>query len=406
MLNGAWLAFSLIVIAVSVLSQQVALLIAGTALLLAEGASWLWGRYALTGVGYERTLSERRAFFGEHVTLDVRAENRKLLPLAWLAIEDEFPEPLRLARGRVAPSHKPRRALLTNLLSLRWYERVTRRYPLVCAARGEHLFGPARLRTGDVFGFVERETVVPAHGRLLVYPRILPVRTRGIPSNQILGPIRARRRIIEDPLRVAGVREYAPGDNPRRIHWKVSARTQTLHSKILEPSTTTDVALVVNVSTVDPSWLGIIEDRLELIAITAASLAQQQLAAGHPVGLFANSTFPETNQPIRIPPSRDPDQFTRVLEALALLIGFTNIEFPGHVLREAHGLPWGTTILVISGVLTEQLAQALLRLRRVGRSVALVLVGDDHERPDLPGIPVFLVHGEREWRDLEAVELV
>jgi len=153
MLNSAWLTFTVAVLLASLIARQPGLLIVGLALLLAEGVSLLWGRYALRGVVYERALSEPRAFFGDEVVLDVRTENRKPLPLAWLSIEDEFPSALRLRRGRLAPSHKPRRAMLNGLLTLRWYERVTRRYPVECAARGEHIFGPAKLRTGDIFGF-------------------------------------------------------------------------------------------------------------------------------------------------------------------------------------------------------------------------------------------------------------
>ncbi|MER3421057.1 MAG: DUF58 domain-containing protein [Chloroflexota bacterium] len=397
---------TVLVLLASLLTRQSSLLIAGLALILAEAAAWVWGRYALTGVAYDRALSEGRAFFGEQVTLDVRAENRKLLPLAWLAVEDEFPEPLRLARGRVSPSHKPRRALLSNLLTLRWYERVTRRYPVLCTARGEHTFGPARLRTGDLFGFVEREAEVPSVHRLLVYPRVLPVRGPGIPSRQVLGPLRARRRILEDPLLVAGVREYLPGDSLRRVHWKVSARTGTLHTKLLEPSTDLSLLLFLNVSTVDPSWLGVIEDRLELAVITVASLARQQLSAGQPVGLFVNSSLRGGDQPVRIPPGRSPEQLAHVLDALACVIPFETLPFAAFLQRETRNLPWGATIVAVSGVMSEAMAVTLVRLRRAGRSVALVLVGDDHERPALSGVPVWLVRGERMWRTCETVELV
>ena len=37
------------------------------------------------------------------------------------------------------------------LLSVRWYERVRRHYTITCGARGFHNFGPAILRTGDVY---------------------------------------------------------------------------------------------------------------------------------------------------------------------------------------------------------------------------------------------------------------
>lgn len=405
MLSSAWLTFTVALIVASLLTRQVALLISGLALLLAEAASWVWGRYALTAVQYDRRLSVPRAFFGEQVTFDVRVENHKPLPLAWLSVEDEFPQPLRLARGRVSASHKPRRVLLNNLLTLRWYERVTRRYPLICAARGVHEFGPARLRTGDVFGFVDREQQLGHLDRLIVYPRVLPVRGARIPSNQVIGALLARRRIIEDPLRVAGVREYAPGDSPRTIHWKVTARTGTIYTKLLEPSTTTDVVLFLNVSTVDPPWLGIIEDRLELAVIAAASLARRQLDGRNPVGLFANSDASGAGQPVRILPGRDPQQFGRILEACAQVTGFENVAFPAFLTREARNLPFGATIVVISGVATDGLAGALLQLRRGGRSTALVLVGDDQARPALPGVPAFLVAGERRWRELDAIDL-
>lgn len=406
MLNGLWLTFTVLLLVASLVTRQAALLVTGFALLLAEGASWVWGRYALAGVGYSRVLSDARAFYGERVTLSIRTENRKLLPLAWLAVQDEFPQLLHLERGRLAPSHKPRRALLNNLLTLRWYERVTRRYPVVCTARGEHVFGPASLRTGDIFGFADRQEQLDVLNRLLVYPRLLPVRGAGIPSNQLLGGLRARRRIVEDPLRMAGVREYAPGDSLRRIHWKVSARQGALYSKLLEPSTTTDLLLFVNVSTVNPPWMGVIENRLELAIIAAASLARQQLDVGSPVGLFVNSDTTGAGQAVRILPGRGPQQFSRILEACARVVGFEITAFPAFLAKEARSLPWGATLVIVSGVLTDELAATMLRFRRAGRSLALVLVGDDQARPSLPGVPVFLVRGEQEWRNLEAIELV
>jgi len=405
MLNRAWLTLTLALIVAALLFREASVLLAALALLLAQLASWIWGRYALTGVTYERSLSEQRAFFGEQVTLDVRAANRKLLPLAWLSIEDEFPLALRLVRGRLAPSHKPQRMLLNNLLTLRWYERITRRYRINCIARGEHIFGPVKLRTGDVFGFVWREEDNNETAKLIVYPRVLPVGGQEIPSNQLIGLVRARRRIVEDPLRLAGIREYAPGDPMRRIHWKATARQGELQSKLLEPSTTADILLLLNVSTFDPPWLGLREDRLELAIITVASLANRELLAGHPVGLIANSNAYGADQAVRILPGRDPGQFQRIIEALARMTPFERHSFPAFLRKQMRNCAWGTTAVVVSGILTDELAATLVRLRRAGRDVTLVLVGDDEPRPVLPGIPVLLVSGEQEWRDMDAIAL-
>lgn len=405
MLNRAWLTVVLVLLVVAILFRQGTIVATALILALTLAASWLWGRYALFGVRFSRRLSQDRAFFGEEVTLDLFAENRKLLPLAWLRLEDEFPRGLVLAQGRAYPSAKPQRLVLRDLLTLRWYERVTRRYRLICDARGEHVFGPGRIETGDVFGFVRRTHEVDTTERLVVYPRLLPLVGRGLPSNEILGSARARHRLFEDPLQVAGVREYQPGDPLRRVHWKISARRRSLQSKVLEPTTTPDTVLFLNVSTADPPWLGANHDRLELAIMVAAAIANRELQAGNPVGLFANGNAYGADQPVRIPSASGEGQLSRVLTALARMIQFESTAFPTLLQREARMIPWSAALVVISSVMTESLATTLLHLRQVGRQVGVILVGDGPECPVLPGIPVLQASGEKEWRELAAIHL-
>src|SRR5579884_1868597 len=61
--------------------------VAATAL-LAIGLSRLSARYSLMGLRYQRSLSPARLFPGDEAKLEIRLDNRKLLPLAWLSITD------------------------------------------------------------------------------------------------------------------------------------------------------------------------------------------------------------------------------------------------------------------------------------------------------------------------------
>ena len=127
------------------------------------------------------------------------------------------------------------------LLSVRWYERVRRHYRVTCGARGFHAFGPATLRTGDVFGLATQEIDIPGEDYLLVYPKIVPLERLGLPARNPFGDVPLRRQwLFEDPLRTVGVRDYRPGDSPRRLHWKATARApgQALQVKLFEPTTT------------------------------------------------------------------------------------------------------------------------------------------------------------------------
>src|SRR5215469_9137481 len=134
--------------------RQPLLLVIGLLILIVTGTIEIWGRYCLQYLDYKREFSEKRVLFGEEVTLSLSVENAKLLPLPWLETEDSVPSSLIFPKGDIHVSIRSNAAMLENLFSPRWYERITRRYTIRCTARGIHTFGPTTLRSGDVFGFL------------------------------------------------------------------------------------------------------------------------------------------------------------------------------------------------------------------------------------------------------------
>lgn len=367
------------------------LLLVALVLLTVTGLTALWRRFCLNAVEYHRSFSQHRAFVGETVELSVQIINRKLLPLPWLEVEDELPEELGLEGGKIDISTQPLRMLVRGLLSLRWYERVTRRYQVQCHARGYHTFGPVQLRSGDIFGFFSNQVTLPGLDRLLVYPQVVPLEELGLPSKQPFGDRKAQLRVLEDPLRIAGVREYVAGDSLKRVHWKASARTQRLQVKLQEPSATLDVLLFLNITTFIPDWQGSIPVLLEEAITVAASLATHSFEQDYRVGLYVNTSAFGSDQQVKLPPARDPDQITRMLEALAKVSGFSTISMESFLQRESRNLPWGATIVLVTAVTTEAMLASLLRMRRAGHRVAMLLVGGHALPSDLPGIQVYNV---------------
>lgn len=400
MLGGPWLGLAGLLLVAAALFRDALLFLIALILLLAAGVAWWWQRHCLDGVEYGRSLSQRRAFFGEEVDLTVEVVNRKLLPLAWLEVEDELPRALPLLVGTAQRSHRPGRARLVNSLSLRWYERIRRRYRLVCAARGVHTFGPTRLRSGDLFGFETRELEVESIEQLLVYPKVVPIARLGLPPRDPFGDRRTHDWLFDDPLNTAGVRDYAYGDSPRRIHWKATARAQSLQVKLYEPTTTYRLAVFLNLNTLGPSWsVGYEPELLELAIVVAASVASWGVETGYQVGLSANGFQERSAERVKVLPSRDPDQLTRVLEALARALPFASAPFEEVLRRDSREMPYGATLAVVTAVVGEAVAAELLALRRAGYKPALLLVGDHAAGAALPGIPTYAVGGAP-WREL------
>ena len=396
---------ALALLVVSLVLRHGLLFLISLVLLLALAVAWFWGRHCLERVEYRRYFRPSRAFFGEEVELTVEVVNRKLLPMAWLQVEDEIPSALAPVKGAVAESHKQERSLLLNLLSLSWYERVRRRYRIRCDTRGYHTFGPARLRSGDIFGFHIRELDVPDQDSLLVYPRVVPIAQLGLPSQDPFGDIKIRQWIFEDPLRSVGVREYAYGDSLRRIHWKATARTQKLQAKVYEPSTTYRLVILLNLHTYGRSWwwLGYDSHLLELAVSVAASVANWAAERGYQVGLSANGNVRGSDQRIKISASRNPEQLTHILEALAKAQPFAAFPLEALLDLESRELPYGVTLVIVTSVLTEESLAGLMAVRAAGHRVALLLIGD--EAPDFshPGLTVYRIGGQARWREMEEI---
>jgi uncharacterized protein (DUF58 family) len=397
------LAFLLLV---SILAHQAPLFLLAGALLLAAGLSALWRRYCLTGLEYRRHFSRRCVEFGGTIDLDVEIVNRKILPLSWLEVEDEVPAAIAPAQARRSRGYKPERTILESLLALRPYERVRRRYHLPCLARGEHVFGPVRLRTGDLFGLVSEELSFPLEESVVVYPRVVPLTALGLPAQNPLGDRRARSWLFEDPSRFAGVRERRPEDALRRIHWAASARSQTLQVKVFEPSTTQKLILFLNVVSSPRDWWGMSydPDALELAISTAASIAAWGLAQRYHVGLKSNGVHRLRSLRVGLEPAGDADQLPRILETLGRLQPHAARAFARTLAEESRRLPFGSTIVAVTPVLGAAETAELIALRRRGYPVVLVLTGRQ-TTTTLDGIVIRHVGPPEMWSTASAIAL-
>ena len=341
--------------------------------LSAAGLAKLWSRLSLTGVSCQRFLSEKRAFPGEEIELKLRLTNRKLLPLPWVQVDDEIPD--QLALPDINPQgNRPGTRLLSNTVSLLWYTGISWRYPLHCRKRGFYTLGPIRVTSGDIFGFYPRSANQLITDQVIVYPRIFPITRLALPSLQPIGETQAERRIFADPIRTIGVRDYSPHDSLKYVHWKASARHQNLQVKVFEPTTTLKTALFLAVDSFRGE--GISEDDFELAVSTAASVANFIVQRRSQAGLFANSAFPGSEQPIRIPPGGSLHQLITILEALAKVTSSPSGSFAEFLQEEWGHFPWGTTIVLVISRPPETLPELIVRIKEAGYKLVVLQIGE------------------------------
>ncbi len=400
--RAAWSLLFLLISASLLLRSPLLFLLTALAVVVI-GASALWERYCLANVTYRRRFGAERLVCGEETDLWVEIANAKPLPLAWVKIADEFPNEFAVRGISLGRSGQGKRRLLTNILSMRWYERVRRHYWLVARRRGAFDFGPVTLSSGDLFGFRTRSEDIAHKQTVLVYPKLVPLEHLGLRPARPMGEFRAARRVVADPLRMAGARDYQPGDNVRHVHWKATARRGVLQTKVFDPSASPHLVICLNSHTFERAYEGVISDYLETAIVVAASIAHAGLETRHPVGLFTNGVVRDTERRLRLPASRHRSQNIRILEALAQMTYFAYMSFESLLRLEAPHLPYGATVIAVSAVVSEPILSALLDLRAAGHPVALVAVGG-HALPNLPpGLPVYAV--TENWTEMESLSL-
>jgi uncharacterized protein (DUF58 family) len=391
MFNKAWIYLALVLIFLGLIfSVRALLVIAAFVLTIMPAAAW-WNRHSLDGIAYRRNFATQsisipsdgrlRAFPGEVVDLTLRVTNRKLLPLSWLMVQDQWSLALPLEAGHLVTAPSRQDGYYRTVLSARWFEQVNRRCRVRCTRRGFYPFGPVKFTSGDIFGLFQQERVQDHLDWLIVYPQVVSLEALGFPPKEPLGETKANWRVFEDPSRAVGIRDHQPQDSFRHIHWKATARRQDLQVKVYEPTTTHNLVVFLNVATFARYWEGIKPLLLEQAISVAASIACHAVDQRYILGLLANGTIPHSDQPIKVLPSRRPDQLARILEALAAVTSFTTSTIEGLILAESPRLPWGATLVVVTALVTEDLLSALVRLHDVGRRLVLVSL---EEEPLLP----------------------
>jgi uncharacterized protein (DUF58 family) len=389
MFSENWLLLTLLLFILSAALRHSGLLLITLLATTVTSLAWLWNRLVLRRVEYTRELIVSRAFAGERVPVSVAVTNRKALPVPWLRVDDAFPEALSLTDRELVPSSALGRTLLRHLVTLGPYERVRWTYEIDCPQRGFYFFGPTEIRSGDILGFFAQRQRLKTPDRLIVYPRVQPLPELGFPGREPFGEKKAMQHIVEDPIRTVGVREYHPEDTLRRIHWKASARYGELQVKVYEPTITQQLVVFLNVASFAQTWLGTIPERQEQAISVAASIAYHATERRFAVGLIANGSVPHSDQPIKVPPNRAPDQLTRVLEALAAVTGFATTDIEKLLVAQSPRLPLGATLVVVTTIVADGLLAEMLRLRNAGRRLVLVSMDPQFQDKGPSGITTY-----------------
>jgi uncharacterized protein (DUF58 family) len=173
-------------------------------------------------------------------------------------------------------------------------------------ARGRYHLTGFRLSTKFPFGLIQKSRDVADPLDLLIYPALVKVPEallRGFPATHGLGRIKSRSRNGD----FFGLRDFRPGDDPRDIHWRTTARRGVPLVRESEDDEGLEATILFD-NAADPSLAG---EAFERAVSLAAAVSLALIHRGYRIGFGARGTD--------IAPDGGPAQATRILSFLALV---------------------------------------------------------------------------------------
>jgi len=353
-----------------------------------------WVRRVMGRLHFRRVLAVERVFLGERVPVELEVWNSDLLPLPWIHLRENLPLDL----------HVP--SIVQRVVSLLPRERETIRFELHGRRRGYYTVGPLSCRAGDLFGVTEVMVQGLPEDHLVVYPKIIPLPNLTLPSLSPFGTLPSQQRLFEDPTRVMGVRDYQPGDSPRRIDWKTSAALGRLQVRRYQPAISVEAFIMLDLNTAGYSARGRFV-ATELAITVTASMAHQLIEQRQAVGLATNGTDPlaASLELLTLPPRKGRGHLISCLDLLARIETADDTEalpFTALLRQASLGLSWGSTLVVVTGREDEALMPTLIHLRRRGFLAVLALVDRTADfdrtkaRAQQIGIPAYRIVREQD----------
>jgi uncharacterized protein (DUF58 family) len=315
--------------------------------------AFAWSRLNLRGIEITADRSGDRLQEGAEYEERITVNNRSWLAKVWLEIDD--PSEM--------PGHHARRVVTVPAKGSRTF-----RVKSTITRRGLYGVGPVMVKTGDPFGLFRHERSFGRAQNVLVYPRAVELPNFHVPPANLPGEGRFRRRTHYVTPNASGVRPYEFGDSYNRIHWPSTARTGELMVKIFELDPASDIWIILDLER--SVHLGEGDDSTEEYGVRiAASVARFFLTANRSVGFLSFGRQFDV-----IDAERGVDQYTRILESLAMARTWGDVPLHDLVSNEARRFGRHTTVVVMTPSTDERWVAALNLLQGRGVKVAAIVI--------------------------------
>ncbi len=233
--------------------------------------SYLWARSLKRGLTIEREIRFGWKQVGDRLRERVILENHGWASSFWVEIDDHS---------------NMREYNISSVTEIRGRRSQNWHTQGFCNNRGLYTLGPVTLETGDPFGLYKVTVDYKNSVNMMVVPPVISLPEIEIASGGRAGEGRSSVKSLMQTVTSTGVREYAPGDSLRWMHWPTTARIGKPFIRVFDDEPASDWRILLDLDANVQVGEGQ-KSTLEHGIILATSLVNRGLELGKPVGLVA-----------------------------------------------------------------------------------------------------------------------
>ena len=298
--------------------QSVELFLITIALMVLAYGTRLYLKKAATSVQFENKRRTIKLFKGEHETLSFSIQNQGRLPI-WNG-------ELRFALEPVL--HLSQQEIVQNTKNLHYYsvpfflrqdQQKNISFSIHAHQRGATRIRKLQFTIKDLFGLGSH--VSSLYGffqtEVVIYPELKEVKGVEQLSTYEMGNFAYEHSLYENLSAPAGAREYVSTDPFNRIHWKATARTSELKTKVYERSIEMRWVFILDLSVKRKNSPGQVSNHIEAYISQLAFLCTVATKRGIAFEIYINLD-PEGPDPSMILEAGEGNaQLSKALELLA-----------------------------------------------------------------------------------------
>lgn len=273
----------------------------------------IYAKHWNDGITVEIKASSNQVRQGEELVLTETVTNNNWLPIPMVSINFSLDRSIWLSCEEVNDVVSDQR-YIKDVFALLFYQKITRKLPLVCTKRGAFDIYTVFLESTDIMfsKTLADKRFISEH--ITVYPAAVETWELDIAYNKVMGAVLTRQYAYDDPFEFRGIREYQTYDTLKSVNWTASAKTGELKVNIHDYTSNRQVLILLNLENE-----GILEhEELKEKSISmAGSMAERLIRQGVGVSLISNGRDTYTKKELVIHSGSDESHLDDIMLNLA-----------------------------------------------------------------------------------------